>query len=1100
MECYYKLPVAKRTRSGSDRFIEEEFKRRKSSGRQVAVEADVVAPVVLVEDDDEGLSGNARGRGGDGRECKGKSEKGKEVDKDSDSDCDVIVVGERDLCKDDEDDSDVVEVLAFDKGEEREIERVVDGGGGDDDVEEEERIDSLSSEESSEDTNDESDESFRDEGFVGSDHAESSDDSSSYAKSEDEGDNDSDDGCGTDRRIEGKNGFKRKGREKGKGKFAEGSGRENDRGEKETVDGRFEDKVETFELEESSESDDEDGNSSCHFDDSDEENDSSKSETSVGRKNGKRIVKSGFLKRTQNVADRLRSDALIKSGSKKVSLRKDGSQIQPLVETDDKSRDIYGGNRRKNLKMTTGRNADEDIDPVKAFCAFFAGKREGLKKIEKEEIKHKFWFPEKKPVEKSAFDAELDRLFEDLNTALTCEDIGSTQLEVDNGDHCKMQSDCNRDKHDLVLDEQIGLVCKYCSHVSQEIRHILPTFSTSDPQSRRRRHFVQPECPLFSDYFQGMVSERHDYDDYNTIGSVWDLVPGVRSSMYEHQREGFEFIWKNLAGGIMIDELEKPLSSSGSGCIISHAPGTGKTRLTIVFLQSFMRMYPDSRPVIIAPKSMLLTWEEEFKKWNINIPFHNMDNLEFSGQENSAAVKISRMGGHNRNNKTLARLVKLYSWKRDKSILGITYALFDKLVSAETSNAECDPSEELMGNVLLQLPSIIVLDEGHNPRNDQSRIYNSLLDVETERRIILSGTPFQNNFVELYNTLRLVSPKFDSKSSKFDDTLEKKLRKISKELKSNWSGRKLMELKHMISPFVHVHKGKIIQERCPRLKDALIRLQPTDLQEELIAALKTKDHKNGHFEIAHEISLVSVHPSLLPKQCFRLHQFSSYKDKLQRLKKDPYSGAKTKFVIELCRLSVALKERVLIFGQFIKPLKLIKKQLQSYFGWTEGREVLYMDGKLEAKQRQSSISALNDPRSKSRVLLASIKACSEGIHLVGASRVVLLDVVWNPSVERQAISRAYRIGQTKIVYTYHLIAEDMEVRKYKVQTAKDRLSEMLFSSKDTDSLQKNSPDMVSEDRILQEMYQQNDKLGGLFKQILYQPKESDLIDTFDVVA
>ncbi|WOG83707.1 hypothetical protein DCAR_0102884 [Daucus carota subsp. sativus] len=159
-----------------------------------------------------------------------------------------------------------------------------------------------------------------------------------------------------------------------------------------------------------------------------------------------------------------------------------------------------------------------------------------------------------------------------------------------------------------------------------------------------------------------------------------------------------------------------------------------------------------------------------------------------------------------------------------------------------------------------------------------------------------------------------------------------------------------------------------------------------------------------------------------------------------------------------------------------------------------------MDGKLEAKQRQSSISALNDPKSKSRVLLASIKACSEGIHLVGASRVVLLDVVWNPSVERQAISRAYRIGQTKIVYTYHLIAEDMEVRKYKVQTAKDRLSEMLFSSKDTDSLQKNSPDMVSEDRILQEMYQQNDKLGGLFKQILYQPKESDLIDTFDVVA
>lgn len=569
--------------------------------------------------------------------------------------------------------------------------------------------------------------------------------------------------------------------------------------------------------------------------------------------------------------------------------------------------------------------------------------------------------------------------------------------------------------------------------------------------------------------------------------------------MYEHQREGFEFIWNNLAGGIITEKLEKPLPSSGSGCIISHAPGTGKTRLTIVFLQSFMRLYPYTRPVIIAPKSMLLTWEEEFKKWKINIPFHNINNPEFSGQEDPEAVSILRKGKNSRNSKTLTRLVKLFSWKKDKSILGITYTLFDKLVRAETRNADCTPSEEQMGNALLKFPSLIVLDEGHTPRNDQSGIYNSLLDVETQRRIILSGTPFQNNFDELYNTLRLVNPKFDRKSTKFDGAMKKSLRRISKELKSNWSGHKLMELKHMISPFVHVHKGKILQTRCPGLKDALIRLQLTDLQQELIAALKINDSKNGYLELSHDISLVSVHPSLL-KRCLLEQQFSAYRDKLKRLRSDPYSGAKTKFVIELCRLSVALKEKVLIYSQYIDPLVIIKEQLQSYFGWTEGREVLYMDGSLEAKQRQSSICALNDPRSKARVLLASIKACSEGIHLVGASRVVLLDVVWNPSVERQAISRAYRLGQKKIVYTYHLIAEELEIQKYEVQTAKDRVSEMVFSSRDMDSLQENMQDMVSEDRILQEMFQQNEKLGGLFKQIVYQPKVLKMVDTFDLVA
>ncbi|MCD7470726.1 hypothetical protein HAX54_010822 [Datura stramonium] len=81
---------------------------------------------------------------------------------------------------------------------------------------------------------------------------------------------------------------------------------------------------------------------------------------------------------------------------------------------------------------------------------------------------------------------------------------------------------------------------------------------------------------------------------------------------------------------------------------------------------------------------------------------------------------------------------------------------------------------------------------------------------------------------------------------------------------------------------------------------------------------------------------------------------------------------------------------------------------------TFGREILYMDGKLDVKQRQISINSLNDPKSDVKVLLASIKACSEGISLIGASRVVLLDVLWNPSVEQQAISRAYRTGPDQI--------------------------------------------------------------------------------------
>ncbi|KAI7979107.1 SNF2 domain-containing protein CLASSY 3 [Camellia lanceoleosa] len=159
-----------------------------------------------------------------------------------------------------------------------------------------------------------------------------------------------------------------------------------------------------------------------------------------------------------------------------------------------------------------------------------------------------------------------------------------------------------------------------------------------------------------------------------------------------------------------------------------------------------------------------------------------------------------------------------------------------------------------------------------------------------------------------------------------------------------------------------------------------------------------------------------------------------------------------------------------------------------------------MDGKCDAKQRQSSISLLNDPASEVQVLLASTKACCEGINLVGASRVVLLDVVWNPSVERQAISRAYRLGQKKIVYVYRLITSGtMEGEKYIRQAEKDRLSELVFSSSDGGVCRSEKISCtVSEDEILQEMVQ-HEKLSHMFEKILNQPKESDLIDTFGLV-
>lgn len=191
-------------------------------------------------------------------------------------------------------------------------------------------------------------------------------------------------------------------------------------------------------------------------------------------------------------------------------------------------------------------------------------------------------------------------------------------------------------------------------------------------------------------------------------------------------------------------------------------------------------MFPDCRPVIIAPASLLLTWEEEFKKWNVGVPFHNLNNLEFSGKESVAAVNVLNKSRHQTKDKNAIHMVKLFSWCQDKSILGVSYSLYEKLAGEKFSKDEGtnfkrkvarETENEKFRKILLNFPGLLFLDEGHTPRNQRSSIWKVLCELKTKKRIILSGTPFQNNFLELYNTLCLVRPGFS-------DTILASLKKL----------------------------------------------------------------------------------------------------------------------------------------------------------------------------------------------------------------------------------------------------------------------------------------------------------------------------------
>ena len=621
---------------------------------------------------------------------------------------------------------------------------------------------------------------------------------------------------------------------------------------------------------------------------------------------------------------------------------------------------------------------------------------------------------------------------------------------------------------------------------------------------------------MFHDLYEEADSGTEHSQDFHLYGTVWDLIPGVISTMYEHQREAFEFMWTNLVGDIRLDELKHGARPDVvGGCVICHAPGTGKTRLAIVFIQTYMKVFPDCRPVIIAPRGMLFAWDEEFKKWNIDVPFHIMNTADYTGKEDRDICKLIKK---KHRTEKLTRLVKLLSWNKGHGILGISYGLYTKLTSEKPGCTE----ENRVRSILLENPGLLVLDEGHTPRNDRSVMWKTLGNVKTEKRIILSGTPFQNNFLELYNILCLVRPRFGEmfltkarvgrrhcvskkQKDKFSDKYEKG---VWASLTSNVTDDNAEKVRSILKPFVHIHNGNILRT-LPGLRESVIILKPLPLQKSIIRKVENIGSGNN-FEHEYVISLASTHPSLVTAINMSEEEASLIdKPMLQRLRSNPYEGVKTRFVIEVVRLCEALKEKVLIFSQFIQPLELIKEHLRKFFKWREGKEILQMDGKILPRYRQASIEAFNNPNNDSRVLLASTKACCEGISLTGASRVVLLDVVWNPAVGRQAISRAFRIGQKKFVYTYNLITYGTgEGDKYDRQAEKDHLSKLVFSTEDEFNNVRNMlskaemehcSKLISEDKVLEEMTS-HDQLKGMFLKIHYPPTESNLVYTYNQIA
>ncbi|KQK14501.1 SNF2 domain-containing protein CLASSY 1 [Brachypodium distachyon] len=695
---------------------------------------------------------------------------------------------------------------------------------------------------------------------------------------------------------------------------------------------------------------------------------------------------------------------------------------------------------------------------------------------------------------------ELDELWKEMDFSLTTLELDRMQVPDSEDVH---ESTARLGKngeipcyHDCILDEELGLMCRLCNVVCIEAKDIFPQMFNGNGYNKDR-----PGCSNFfhDDHVLDpslLATFAPEFSEPRGSGNLWSLIPDLEPKLLPHQKEAFEFIWKNLAGSLQLEEMDNPTASSTGGCVVAHTPGSGKTLLLISFLVSYLKVHPRSRPLILAPKSAIHTWKREFEKWGISLPLHVLHHADSRGRSMGAIdprmqeilSKFHRSSW--KNMRFVDCMDKLCKWHASPSVLLMTYSSFLGL-TREGSRMQQRAS---MVQVLINNPGLLVLDEGHNPRSNKSKLRKMLMKVKTEYRILLSGTVFQNNFEEYFNTLSLARPRFvddvmaalvmerkkemRGRRAKHREAVARRIfvERVAQKMESSSSRDRidgLNLLNKLTCGFIDSFEGAKLSN-LPGIHVYTVFMKPGKIQEEILAKVSMSTSCTGRYPLEIEllITVGSIHPWLIKTtNCASTFFTSAELDKVDKYKKDFAAGCKAKFVIDLLHKCSFRGERVLIFCHNVSPINFLVKLIENVFGWRLGEEVLVLQGDQDLPVRSDVMDKFNsDGEGKRKVLIASTTACAEGISLTGASRLVMLDSEWNHSKTRQAIARVFRPGQERTVYVYLLVASGTwEEGKYNRNRRKAWMSKMVFFGRYLDYPLQNAVTAVDDDGVLKEL-------------------------------
>jgi SWI/SNF-related matrix-associated actin-dependent regulator of chromatin subfamily A member 5 len=456
----------------------------------------------------------------------------------------------------------------------------------------------------------------------------------------------------------------------------------------------------------------------------------------------------------------------------------------------------------------------------------------------------------------------------------------------------------------------------------------------------------------------------------------------------------------------------------GVGGILGDEMGLGKTIQTLAFIASLKAAGLPGPHLVVTPLAVLLNWTNEIRKFTPGLSF----------------CKIH--GSLEERDRILSR----------DDILEGTFDIY--LTTYEVIQTE----ESFFTETLLW--HTITIDEGHRLKNENSRLCLSLARLKAPFRLLLTGTPLQNNLHELWALLHYILPTVFNKGDAFDDACVAK----PEELGTQDQGFMLTTRKLLETLMIRRVKSEVEKSLLPK-QEFVLKVPMTPLQRQWYQRTLTKDEDmeqlmsfNQLMAVMMQLQKVVNHPKCLLIQMDRdrekaaamarraegsefvqVSKMSSeyasgeLEEELRGLRAGEGNGlvaasAKLALLDRLLTKATKVGSRALIFTQFTLALDVLEEFCAERFG-QKGVGYFRLDGSTNRIMREMDVNAFNSPGSTVPVYLISTRAGGQGINLASADVVVLYDSCWNPQVDLQAQDRAHRIGQTKQVKVYRLICE-----------------------------------------------------------------------------